>query len=86
MSSVDFRRETDWKVIKKFFPVYLEMSCDVQYADDIYQLSNWRETIETRKIAKPNNGSMTIYRKLGSSWDFKSGKRPPRPTPIPKKK
>lgn len=86
MSSADFRRETEWKVVKKFFPVYLEMFCDLMYADGIYEKSRWGETIERRKIALPNHGSKIVYRRIGSNWDCRRGPRPSRSTPIPKKK
>lgn len=62
-SIIDLRRETEWKRVFALLPVPL---C----GQDEYGERAWLETVEQRNVETINGGSRSIYRPIGSDWDW----------------
>lgn len=76
----NYSRETEWKDYFAWFPVAIEIInpfyLTVIDREVIYV---WFEKIEKRKIALRNARTGIIYRRKGSSWDYRRQDRPEPP-------
>ena len=78
--TLDYRRETEWKEVFVWLPVAIEtINAPANILDEKFTFVCF-EKLEKRTIALPNNGTGTLYRRKGSTWDYV---RPEKPTPPP---
>lgn len=76
----DLRKNTDWEEWFAWCPVPLETACTGAFI--VYETKKvdmvWWETIERRKLPKPNGQFVYIYREKSSTWDIKENNERPK--------